>query len=59
MHGEKAERWAELCAQAAVEQDPTMLMRLISEINQLLEEREQRLKARAGASDSDQQSAST
>jgi hypothetical protein len=58
MQDEKAERWAQLCAQAAVEQDPTKLIRLITEINKLLEEKEQRLKAEAGASDSDQQSAS-
>jgi hypothetical protein len=33
----------ELCAQAAVEQDPTKLMELVREINGLLEEKERRL----------------
>jgi hypothetical protein len=43
MQGQGAERWRELCAQAAVEQDPQRLMELIREINRLLEEKEQRL----------------
>jgi hypothetical protein len=43
MQGEKKERWMELCAQAAVEQDPEKLMALVREINSLLEEKEQRL----------------
>jgi hypothetical protein len=45
VQGKTAERWRELCAQAAEEQDPNDLMRLIGEINELLEEKEQRLKA--------------
>ncbi len=44
MQGKTRERWQDLCAKAAEEQDPVKLMRLISEINQLLEEKEQRLK---------------
>ena len=44
MQGKTKERWRELCEQAAVEQDTQKLMALIAEINQLLEEKEQRLK---------------
>jgi len=43
MQGEKKERWMELCAQAAVEQDPKKLLELAKEINDLLEEKERRL----------------
>jgi hypothetical protein len=44
MKGETGERWKILCAQAAEEQDSEKLLELIKEINQLLEEKEQRLK---------------
>ena len=40
---EHTERWMELCAKAAVEQDPEKLMELVSEILTLLEEKERRL----------------
>jgi hypothetical protein len=43
MKGERAERWHQLCSQAAQEQDPDRPMELIREINQLLGEKEQRL----------------
>lgn len=43
MQGEKKERWMELCAQAAIEQDPAKLIELVREINSLLEEKERRL----------------
>jgi hypothetical protein len=43
MQGEKKERWMELCAQAAIEQDPKKLLELAREINDLLEEKERRL----------------
>ena len=43
MQGEKKERWMELCALAAVEQDPKKLIELVQEINALLEEKERRL----------------
>ncbi len=33
----------QLCAQAAVEQDPKKLMELVHEINELLEQKERRL----------------
>ncbi len=41
------EKWMELCAQAAREQDPEKLMELISQINQILEAKERRLKGEA------------
>jgi hypothetical protein len=44
MQGETRERWQMLCEQAATEQDPERLMFLIREIDQLLSEKEQRLK---------------
>ena len=40
---ENTERWMELCAQAAVEQDPQKLMALVTEIIELLEQKERRL----------------
>ena len=40
---EQTERWMQLCAQAAVEQDPKKLMELVKEINELLEQKERRL----------------
>jgi hypothetical protein len=40
----KAERWKELCAQAAIEQDSSKLLALTKEINRLLAEKEARLK---------------
>jgi len=43
MKGETRERWQQLCAQAADEQDPHMLLELVKEINLLLEEKERRL----------------
>jgi hypothetical protein len=42
--GENKERWRVLCEQAAVEQDPEKLHKLVTEINRLLEEKEARLK---------------
>ncbi|MGA2004374.1 MAG: hypothetical protein ABSG70_13395 [Terriglobales bacterium] len=36
----------ELCAQAAIEQDPAKLLVLVQEIKRWLEEKEQRLKTR-------------
>jgi hypothetical protein len=43
MQGQKRERWMELAAQAAVEQDPKKLIDLVRELNDLLEEKERRL----------------
>ena len=39
---EKHECWIELCKQAETEQDPKKLMDLITEINRLLQEEENR-----------------
>jgi hypothetical protein len=41
---ENKERWLELCALAAEEQDSARLMELIAEITALLEAKERRLK---------------
>lgn len=44
MQGQTKEKWEELCALAAKEQDPVKLMALVQEINRILEQKEQRLK---------------
>jgi hypothetical protein len=44
MQGEAGERWRELCQQAVVEQDAQKLIKLIREINELLEAKERRLE---------------
>jgi hypothetical protein len=41
----------QLCAQAAVEQDPEKLLVLVREINRLLGEKEERLKSPGNKSD--------
>jgi len=41
---ENSERWKQLCEMAANEQDPAKLMELITEINRLLQAKEQRLQ---------------
>jgi len=46
MQGETGERWRKLCEQAANEQDPLKLMHLVTEINRLLLEKEERLVLR-------------
>ena len=51
MQGEKAEQWRALCEQAAIEQDPEKLMRLVEQINRLLDEQEQRLRDQHANSD--------
>jgi len=45
MKGETRELWVQLCEQAAVEQDPNRLLELVTRINDLLEQKERRLKA--------------
>jgi hypothetical protein len=47
LKGEKKEIWMHLCERAATEQDPDKLMELIKQINDLLEEKERRLKGNA------------
>jgi hypothetical protein len=49
MQGEKRERWKALAEQAAVEQDPVKMLELITEINKLLMEKEQRLVTQRNA----------
>ncbi len=39
-----SEKWHEICALAAEEQDPEQLQTLTREINRLLEDKERRLK---------------
>jgi hypothetical protein len=46
MQGQEKERWLELCEQASTEQDPKKLSELVKEIDRLLQERQDRLKAR-------------
>jgi hypothetical protein len=47
------ERWQELCELAAVEQDSEKLLALVQEINQLLEDKRNRLlNKQSGASES-------
>jgi hypothetical protein len=43
MIGENEQRWKELCAQAAIEQDPKKLIELTKEIDRLLAEKQRRL----------------
>jgi hypothetical protein len=43
MQGKSREHWMQLCEQAAVEQDPETLLRLVREIDQMLGEKEDRL----------------
>jgi hypothetical protein len=43
MQGKTKERWEELCAQAAVEQDGQKLLELVKQINDILEAKERRL----------------
>lgn len=44
MIGEHEERWRQLCQQAAKEQDPTQLRKLIEEINSLLDAKYRRVE---------------
>jgi len=46
MEGEAHELWRTLCEQAAVEQDPVRLLELVTQINDLLEQKEKRLNER-------------
>jgi hypothetical protein len=43
MKGKTKEHWMELCEQAAVEQDHERLMKLVNEIDRMLEEKDHRL----------------
>jgi len=46
MQGKEKERWLELCEQASTEQDPIRLSELVEEVDRLLQEKQDRLKAR-------------
>lgn len=48
MQAEYVERWRELCALAAAEQDSDRLLALIREINSLLERKERWVKTMVG-----------
>jgi hypothetical protein len=48
------ERWKELCALASVEKDPKKLLALAQEINRLLQEQEERLRAPKAPTDDKQ-----
>jgi hypothetical protein len=52
MEGDVKERWRQLCEQAAVERDPNKLLMLMTEINRLLQEKENRLLKLRTAKDS-------
>src|SRR5947208_12252155 len=49
---ENEEEWLVLCRQASIEQDPNKLMRLVSQINDLLEAKNARLRGTSGKSES-------
>jgi hypothetical protein len=49
MKGKEKERWMELCEQAANEQDSAKLLKLITEINRLLDEKSQRIEHKDSA----------
>ena len=44
---QKNQRWRELCAQAAVEQDPKRLMELVAEISRLFDEEHNQTRVNA------------
>lgn len=46
MQGESKARWQELCEKASLEQDPDKLLELVRQINDLLSEKQNRLKQR-------------
>ena len=50
---ENHEKWMELCALAAKEQDPAKLLALTKEINRLLSKKEQRIKGNISPTTSD------
>ena len=54
MKGETRERWIQLCELAAKEQDGAKLLELVKQINDLLEQKEQRLARQRAASERQQ-----
>jgi hypothetical protein len=59
LKGEKKEIWMHLCEQAAIEQDADKLVDLIKQINQLLEEKELRLKRNLNDANNDRNKGSS
>jgi hypothetical protein len=51
MQGEAKEHWIRPCAEASTEQDPDQLIKLVREINDLLEEKKSRLRNIQAAKD--------
>ena len=51
MKGATGDRWRELCAKAAAEQDPQKLLAVTAEIIRLLDEKERRLQQQANATE--------
>lgn len=49
MKGAAKERWMELCEQAANETDSAKLLKLITEINRLLDEKSKRIEHKESA----------
>ena len=47
MKGQAKERWQEVCEQAAIENNPEKLLKLVAEINRLLHDKLLRLKDKA------------
>ena len=45
MQGKAKEEWMQVCEQATIEQDSEKLMVLITEINRMLDEKNDRLKS--------------
>jgi hypothetical protein len=50
MDQDKRERWVQLCELASKEQDPEKLLRVVEEINRLLDEKNQRLRPQGDGS---------
>ena len=44
MNNKTKERWLQLCEQAAVEQDPDRLLKLVNEISRMLDEKNKRVQ---------------
>lgn len=44
MQGESKERWKVLCEEASTEKDPDRMAELVREINDLLEEKQKRIR---------------
>lgn len=54
MDQDKRERWIQLCELASKEQDPEKLLRVVEEINRLLDEKNGRLRTQQTAGSEEQ-----